>query len=67
MKDDLNIQAAKVRMTIARSGRHYLLADRWGSSLMVSGSPLLTREQVRELIAEETKRLHRLTMEFCRP
>ena len=73
MTPDLHQQAAQVQMTIARSGPHYLLADRLGSWLMVDDSPLLTREQVESLVAKEIrerypqKQLHRLTMEFLKP
>ena len=73
MDADLHQQATRVKMTIARSGRHYLLADRWGTWLMVDGSSLLTRVQVERLVAAEIrerypkKEMHRLTMEFLKP
>ncbi len=67
MTDDLHTRAAEVKMTVARSGRHYLLADRWGTWLEVDGSHLLTRDQAEDLISEETRRRHRLNMEFHKP
>jgi len=49
----LRERAALVRMTVARSGDHYLLADRWSEWQTVDGSPLLTLEQAEALVLEE--------------
>jgi len=53
MTPTLHDQAKKARMTVARSGESYLLADRWGVWLTVDGSPLLTLDQAEALVLEE--------------